>query len=215
MQRDPSLFNLPVPTFEPPTTAGSEKRWVDAVQSTLPAANGRTTTDVHSRDIEIADPHEVAFLRGGEIEVMRLYLFDLVQRGYLEVIETRKWLTTERRLAVSRNPPPYDALTGTERAILNWFAPLMTIDEALKLHTREPVKSVCDRYREQLEANGQFEVFARAGAEDSGLCGRLGRLLHARRRRMADSRNRDGGCRQHRGTNVLPPAVAKRKGTAG
>lgn len=36
------------------------------------------------------DPYEIAFLRGGENEVLRLAILSLIQRGYLRVTETAK-----------------------------------------------------------------------------------------------------------------------------
>ncbi len=50
------------------------------------------------------DPYEIAFLRSDENAVLTLALFDLVQRGHLQVVETKRWLGTEQRLSAAENP---------------------------------------------------------------------------------------------------------------
>src|SRR5438132_9961841 len=70
-------------------------------------------------DLKPFDPYEVAYLRGGEREVVKLCLFDLLQRGYLEVRETKKWLSTVRQLAAVSNPPPPEDLSEGERQLVS------------------------------------------------------------------------------------------------
>jgi len=50
------------------------------------------------------DPLEIAYLRAGENAVAHLTVFGLLQRGYLQMIETRKWLSTRRHLQQSDDP---------------------------------------------------------------------------------------------------------------
>jgi uncharacterized protein (TIGR04222 family) len=140
MERDPTRNGLRLPPVAPLAIVDSRKP--DVVP-------GVPTVD-------IGDPYEVAYLRGGDIEVLRLYLFELVQRGYIEVIETKKLLSSEHRFAISPNAPSLDALTGTQRTILGWFATPLTARETLMLSTREPLRSICEGYREQLRADGQL-----------------------------------------------------------
>lgn len=40
------------------------------------------------------DPLEIAYLKGGENEMLRLMVFALIQRGYLEIAEQKKWYGT-------------------------------------------------------------------------------------------------------------------------
>ena len=49
---------------------------------------------------ESPDPYRIAYLRGGENEVLRLMLFDLVRRGHLEMTETKRLASIDRRLSV-------------------------------------------------------------------------------------------------------------------
>ncbi len=67
------------------------------------------------------DPYRIAYLRGGDGEVIRLMLFDLVRRGHLEMIETKKFASTERRLCRSETAPD-DELTDVEHRVVGFFA---------------------------------------------------------------------------------------------
>jgi uncharacterized protein (TIGR04222 family) len=162
MERDPTRNGLRLPPVAPlaiveplvpeiiPPAADRPK---------LPVPLGRAdVVEVSSIDAKASepDPYEVAYLRGGGREVLRLHLFDLVQRGYLEIIEIEKWLSTERRLARSRNAPPYEALSETQQAIVGWFDFPLTAKEIRTLHTREPVAAACELYRARLEAKGEL-----------------------------------------------------------
>ena len=51
------------------------------------------------------DPYEVAYLRGGAREVLKLRLFELMQTGYLVVAEKKRWFGTERWLTVALDAP--------------------------------------------------------------------------------------------------------------
>ena len=96
------------------------------------------------------DPYEVAYWRGGEIEVLRLWLFDLLQRGYLEVLETRKWLKTERRLVMARNGPPLETLSDPERELVEWFAVPRSGSDILTAPLPDSLMSACSDYRSRL-----------------------------------------------------------------
>ena len=220
MQRDPSRNGLrlpivaPLAIIEPPVP---EIIPGAAESAQLPVPYGqreRRRGPPHGCRGSATDPYEVAYLRGGDREVLRLHLFDLVQRGYLEIIENQKWLGTERRLARSRNAPPYEALTGIQQAIVSWFAAPLTAKEIRALHTREPVRSLCERLRAQRSnANGQL-----ASMRELQKAVRVGGFMRLRRplpRRMGACRNRDGSRGKRSGAHTLPEAVAKRKGTAG
>src|SRR2546421_9539199 len=55
------------------------------------------------------DPYEIAYLRGGENELVRVLIFHLIQRGYLETID--------RKIQRTTNPPSDADLTELERAV--------------------------------------------------------------------------------------------------
>ena len=42
------------------------------------------------------EPYEVAYLRGGSRELLKLRLFELMQKGYLIVIEKKRWYGTDQ-----------------------------------------------------------------------------------------------------------------------
>ena len=100
------------------------------------------------------DPFEIAYLRGGDAEAFKLHLFDLVQRGYLQVIENRKWVWTERRLASAEDPPSYESLTEWELTVCGWFRAPLTQAEIETLRARQPVPSSFLEYQVDLEVEG-------------------------------------------------------------
>ena len=63
------------------------------------------------------DPYEIAYLRGGESELLRTVIFNLVQKGHLRVSRWGKESRIERAdAAVDRH-----ALPPLERRVYNWF----------------------------------------------------------------------------------------------
>ena len=67
------------------------------------------------------DPYEIAYLRGGENEVLRLALFRLIQGGCLRVTEERKWWGTKEQ-RVERTGNVADRLSTLEREVLAGIA---------------------------------------------------------------------------------------------
>ena len=71
---------------------------------------------------ETPDPYRIAYLRGGEGEVMRLMLFDLVRRGHLEMTETKRLASTEHLIHRSETAPEHEELSDVERYMVGFFA---------------------------------------------------------------------------------------------
>lgn len=67
------------------------------------------------------NPQEIAYLRGGENEVTRLVIFDLIQRGYLQV--------QENKIERSPNNPDLLNLSSLETEIFRFFATLKTVSK--------------------------------------------------------------------------------------
>lgn len=69
------------------------------------------------------DPLQLAFLRGGSNEVARVVVFDLVQRGYLEVVEPeKKWFSSgEPKIGRQTDHPGLHHLSPMELTAFNWF----------------------------------------------------------------------------------------------
>jgi uncharacterized protein (TIGR04222 family) len=103
------------------------------------------------------EPYELAFLRGGGREVLKLHLFALVQDGYLAVLETKKWLWTTRHLALASDTPPLNALTQVERDLLNWFSTPQSAKEIFRHTFPESLRMECDDYREKLAKEGMLK----------------------------------------------------------
>jgi uncharacterized protein (TIGR04222 family) len=63
------------------------------------------------------DPYEIAYLRGGENELIRVVIFDLIQRGYLQIKDPVKkwWKTGEYSIQKAANPPDPNHLNTLER----------------------------------------------------------------------------------------------------
>ena len=62
------------------------------------------------------DPFEIAFLRGGENELARSVVFSLVQKGFVEIVNSEKSGTIRR---VENNGDPR-SLSGIEEVALGW-----------------------------------------------------------------------------------------------
>jgi uncharacterized protein (TIGR04222 family) len=69
------------------------------------------------------DPVEIAYLRGGENEVTRLLVFDLIRRGYLRIETTKKWFGTGSETKIERTSehPDVAELTPIEADVFDYF----------------------------------------------------------------------------------------------
>lgn len=88
------------------------------------------------------DPYEIAYLRGGENEVTRLVIFDLVQDGYLQINQDR----IERSLDY---PAPIH-LSAIEREVFNWFSSPRSVGEVFQSSLPVNVKKHCTVYEQHL-----------------------------------------------------------------
>lgn len=64
------------------------------------------------------DPYEIAYLRGGENELIRSVVFSLIQRGYLRINGDSKGARIER----TSETPERRALSPLERRAYEWFS---------------------------------------------------------------------------------------------
>ncbi len=69
------------------------------------------------------DPVEIAYLRGGENEVTRLLVFDLIRRGYLQIETTPAKLgtVTDSRISQVADHPDLAQLRPIERDVFDFF----------------------------------------------------------------------------------------------
>lgn len=124
------------------------------------------------------DPFEIAYLRGGENDVSRLAIFDLIERGYLQIVEEPKQSReggTERRLTQVPMHPDSRHLSTLERAVFDWFSGERTAAEVFESSTlSERVKYHCAAHEQSL-LNEQllYPEEAKQAAWGVGLTGAL------------------------------------------
>lgn len=99
------------------------------------------------------DPYEIAYLRGGENEMTRLAIFDLVQRGYLEIRESKKWWkTTEQQLRQAPNHPDPRHLSPMQRKVFEFFAKAPATAEIFESGAiSSKLKGFCAEYDRKFE----------------------------------------------------------------
>ncbi len=112
------------------------------------------TADLYPRPLRSnPDPYEIAYLRGGENEVTRLAIFDLIQRGYLKVSEDQKWWGgKDQRLAMASNPPDPRHLTPLEEKVFRFFPSSRTAADVLESGSLPAdLKGLCADYESKLQ----------------------------------------------------------------
>ncbi len=100
------------------------------------------------------DPYELAYLRGGEPEVTRIAIMSLLQRGLLQITESRDWSSTDllilKEVDRGRKPKPGE-LSPIEACIMKW-----TGFPAVRRQIYEPggipdlLREMCGDYRDNL-----------------------------------------------------------------
>ncbi len=88
------------------------------------------------------DPYEIAYLRGGENEVTRLVIFDLVQDGYLQI--------NQDRIERSLNYPDPIHLSAIEREAFDWFFAPRSVREVFQSSLPVNVQKHCTVYEQHL-----------------------------------------------------------------
>jgi uncharacterized protein (TIGR04222 family) len=94
------------------------------------------------------DPHEIAYLRGGENEVARSVIFTLVQKGALEVRHEGDDLV----VAPTSARPERRTLSPIERRTLDWFAAPQKVSRLFRADGLAPhLKPFCAAYEQHLQ----------------------------------------------------------------
>ncbi len=92
------------------------------------------------------DPYEIAYLRGGSSEVLRLVLLSLMHRGYIE-ISGQTELTIHQR----RNHPDTRHLSQMEERVFGWFdQPQMAPDLFAKVASFSDLQDWCAQFDKRL-----------------------------------------------------------------
>jgi len=101
------------------------------------------------------DPYEMAYLRGGENEVIRTGYFALLRRGYVQVVKAKKRFqkVTESRICRVDSPPPEGELSALELRLYRESATPRAAAEMFKSGgLASKIADACSIYRKRLEA---------------------------------------------------------------
>lgn len=103
------------------------------------------------------DPLEIAYLRGGENEVTRVAIFDLIERGYLELREEKIGLFKTgkiKRIAQALNAPDASVLPPQQQTVFGQFRTPQTAQEVFQSALPTRIKSHCVMYEQSLREAG-------------------------------------------------------------
>jgi len=128
---------------------------------------------------EDPDPYEIAYLRGGENELARLVIFDLIQRGYLQVVEEpRAWWQgkAQPELEQVANHPELRHLTPTQRDVFDAFSSPRKAAEIFRgLGLPDRIKRHCREFDERFA--GEQLLSPAAAQEAAWGIGAFGTLM--------------------------------------
>ena len=100
------------------------------------------------------DPYEMAYLRGGENEAVRLVVFELMQRGYLHIVEEKTGIfSKEKVFARCENHPDVAELSTFARTAFDWFS---VSRKPQDIFQSSPLTTLAveytDRFRQRIES---------------------------------------------------------------
>ena len=99
--------------------------------------DGTRDEDLREDSLGLLDPYEIAFLSGDAKRVARLVVFDLLERGHVELRTSRPWralFASTELLQRSDSPPMLAELTPIQRAAWNWMSRPRAPREVLHRH---------------------------------------------------------------------------------
>lgn len=97
-----------------------------------------------------SDAYALAYICGGTGGLLTLYLFELLQKDHLIVVEIKKLFWTEWRIVVADKMLPTTELSDISRELLLWFSePQRAVDTYQRVFPRN-LKSQCLTYRNSL-----------------------------------------------------------------
>jgi len=97
-------------------------------------------------------PYDIAYLRGGAFELLKLRLFHLVHGGYLVVQEKHEGSGIERRLVA--NPAGADPPLRMDRELIEKFSAPCTAAEINMLDFPDDLAAICEKSRQRLIYQG-------------------------------------------------------------
>ncbi|MBV9851455.1 MAG: TIGR04222 domain-containing membrane protein [Armatimonadetes bacterium] len=96
------------------------------------------------------DPYEIAYLRGGENEVIRVAIFGLIQRGYLQIMPSSSRWNKEQRIGPSPGAPDRAFLSPLEQDMFAEFVSPRTAREIFLSLLPQRAKDHCRGYEQAL-----------------------------------------------------------------
>jgi uncharacterized protein (TIGR04222 family) len=100
------------------------------------------------------DPYEIAYLRGGADELLKLRLFELQQHGHLVVLEEKRWYGLKHWLVAAPDAPGALALSPLQLSLRALYRYPLSPKEILKLEYPPELVADCRRYRQSLQQRG-------------------------------------------------------------
>ena len=125
--------------------------------------DGTRDDDLTSHSPQTPDPYEVAFLAGGDRNVTRLVVFDLIEKGYLELSGTRRrfaFFAPAKMLRRSTTAPDLSGLTTVQRAAWDWVRTARLPSQILHRHIGlvNQIRPLCQVYVRPLESRRFLET---------------------------------------------------------
>lgn len=105
------------------------------------------------------DPYEIAYLQGGENQLIRVIILNLIQRQYLQVTKTPRLSSqskTELGLAKASKPPDPRHLSPMERKVFEGFTSFHSAHEIFQSPLPAYVKSHCTGYDQKFQNEKLF-----------------------------------------------------------
>lgn len=145
----------------------------------------QSDTSEHLPPLELprqVDPYAVAYLRGGKNEVIRLAIFDLIQNGYLEVVDEnleaidgnqqgdsgqKKWI---RQTANGR---VHGELAPVVHTVWKWFRAMRKPDEVFRGELPAKVEAHCEEYQRWMEIESLTPTEGRTASLQARVMGAL------------------------------------------
>lgn len=96
------------------------------------------------------DPYDIAYLRGGEMEVMKVVIVDLIRLGFLKVYHSTT--TGQSRVGLKDDRWNASRLSPLQREVFASFAYPLTLDELEQSSLPIRVREYCREYEARLQA---------------------------------------------------------------
>jgi uncharacterized protein (TIGR04222 family) len=134
--------------------------------------DGTRDDDLPDNPPTLPDPYETAFLRGGAAQVTRLVVFDLIERGYVELSAPKRRFSLfapAKRLRRSATAPDSAGLTAIQQAAWNWLAEPRWPAQVLHRHIGlvNQIRPLCRIFVKPLEERRLLETGGRRMARNS------------------------------------------------